>query len=57
MYTDIGHRNHAGVKRNGFKLVEKWKEDERLKALAERYKRALDEMDDLYRAANLIVNF
>lgn len=64
MYTDIGLRNHNAVMRNGTRLVENWNEkdkmrdyrDDALKALAQKYGGLLQELDTLFKAANLLIN-
>lgn len=64
MYTDIGLRNHQAVQRQGFKLLEHWNQknllgdyrDDALKALAVKYEELLKDQDQLFKAANLLVN-
>lgn len=64
MYTNIGHRNHQAVQRQGHKLVELWNKedllhdyrDDALKALGVKYQELLAQQDDLFKAANLLVN-
>lgn len=56
MYQDIGLRNHQAIQRNGYKLVEKWKEKSETLALASKYKDLLEQQELLFKAANLVVN-
>jgi len=56
MYKDIGLRNHQAVQRQGFKLVEKMKEDEATKRIGYSIEDSLKNIETLFKAANIIVN-
>lgn len=56
MYKDIALRNHQAIQRNGYKLVENWKQDDTLKHFVISYQDCLNQMETLFKAANILVN-
>lgn len=58
MYNDIGLRNHNAAIHNANNVVKKWEDsnDTVLKHMALSYKSAIDQLDILFKAANIVVN-